>query len=146
MANYLVLEMDSFFTGFLLKMRKCLSGRLILMMVSTRAAYKGYADTIRLLLFRDACQGRQDREGISTRILLDFKYFEIFNSSTPLESIDCDHDRHYLMLMYYLSFLAFLSLFPVKILLMHYLSFLAFSNSFLVKKMNNFHYTSKEPC
>ncbi|KAJ6424489.1 hypothetical protein OIU84_025301 [Salix udensis] len=27
------------------------------------AAYKGYADTIRLLLFRDACQGRQDREG-----------------------------------------------------------------------------------
>ncbi|XP_075511189.1 putative protein S-acyltransferase 23 [Primulina tabacum] len=27
------------------------------------AAYKGYADTIRLLLFRDACQGRQDKEG-----------------------------------------------------------------------------------
>ncbi|KAJ9175028.1 hypothetical protein P3X46_013615 [Hevea brasiliensis] len=27
------------------------------------AAYKGYADTIRLLLFRDASQGRQDREG-----------------------------------------------------------------------------------
>lgn len=27
------------------------------------AAYKGYADTIRLLLFRDACQGRQDQEG-----------------------------------------------------------------------------------
>lgn len=27
------------------------------------AAYKGYADTIRLLLFRDAYQGRQDREG-----------------------------------------------------------------------------------
>lgn len=28
------------------------------------AAYKGYADTIRLLLFRDAYQVRQDREGI----------------------------------------------------------------------------------
>ena len=27
------------------------------------AAYKGYADTIRLLLFRDASQGRQDKEG-----------------------------------------------------------------------------------
>ncbi|XP_065871386.1 probable protein S-acyltransferase 23 isoform X2 [Euphorbia lathyris] len=27
------------------------------------AAYKGYADTVRLLLFRDASQGRQDREG-----------------------------------------------------------------------------------
>ncbi|KAK9286266.1 hypothetical protein L1049_014654 [Liquidambar formosana] len=27
------------------------------------AAYKGFADTIRLLLFRDACQGRQDKEG-----------------------------------------------------------------------------------
>lgn len=27
------------------------------------AAYKGYADTIRLLLFRDACQGRQDSAG-----------------------------------------------------------------------------------
>uniref|UniRef100_A0A2P2K0H1 protein S-acyltransferase n=1 Tax=Rhizophora mucronata TaxID=61149 RepID=A0A2P2K0H1_RHIMU len=27
------------------------------------AAYKCYADTIRLLLFRDACQGRQDKEG-----------------------------------------------------------------------------------
>ncbi|KAJ9705448.1 hypothetical protein PVL29_003470 [Vitis rotundifolia] len=27
------------------------------------AAYKGFADTIRLLLFRDACQGRTDKEG-----------------------------------------------------------------------------------
>ncbi|KAM7479065.1 hypothetical protein LguiA_027278 [Lonicera macranthoides] len=27
------------------------------------AAYKGFVDTIRLLLFRDACQGRQDKEG-----------------------------------------------------------------------------------
>ncbi|XP_010268638.1 PREDICTED: probable protein S-acyltransferase 23 isoform X2 [Nelumbo nucifera] len=27
------------------------------------AAYKGYADTVRLLLFRDANQGRQDKEG-----------------------------------------------------------------------------------
>ncbi|XP_014509577.1 probable protein S-acyltransferase 23 isoform X2 [Vigna radiata var. radiata] len=27
------------------------------------AAYKGFADTIRLLLFRDACQGRQDKDG-----------------------------------------------------------------------------------
>lgn len=27
------------------------------------AAYKGYSDTIRLLLFRDAYQGRQDKEG-----------------------------------------------------------------------------------
>ncbi|CAI8618023.1 unnamed protein product [Vicia faba] len=27
------------------------------------AAYKGYADTIRLLLFRDASQGRQDKDG-----------------------------------------------------------------------------------
>lgn len=35
-------------------------------MFSTRAAYKGFADTIRLLLFRDACQGRQDKEGMLT--------------------------------------------------------------------------------
>ncbi|XP_041015612.1 probable protein S-acyltransferase 23 isoform X1 [Juglans microcarpa x Juglans regia] len=27
------------------------------------AAYKGFTDTVRLLLFRDACQGRQDKEG-----------------------------------------------------------------------------------
>ncbi|XP_052192027.1 probable protein S-acyltransferase 23 isoform X2 [Diospyros lotus] len=27
------------------------------------AAYRGFADTIRLLLFRDACQGRQDKKG-----------------------------------------------------------------------------------
>lgn len=27
------------------------------------AAYKGFPDTIRLLLFRDACQGRQDKDG-----------------------------------------------------------------------------------
>lgn len=27
------------------------------------AAYKGFADTVRLLLFRDACQGKQDKEG-----------------------------------------------------------------------------------
>ncbi|QCD84219.1 probable protein S-acyltransferase 23 [Vigna unguiculata] len=27
------------------------------------AAYQGFADTIRLLLFRDACQGRQDKDG-----------------------------------------------------------------------------------
>lgn len=29
-----------------------------------RAAYKGFADTIRLLLFWDAFQGKQDKEGI----------------------------------------------------------------------------------
>lgn len=34
------------------------------MLLPTRAAYKGFADTIRLLLFRDACQGGQDKEGI----------------------------------------------------------------------------------
>lgn len=34
------------------------------LMVSIRAAYKGFADTIRLLLFRDASQERQDKEGI----------------------------------------------------------------------------------
>lgn len=28
-----------------------------------RAAYKGFADTVRLLLFWNACQGRQDKEG-----------------------------------------------------------------------------------
>lgn len=28
-----------------------------------RAAYKGFADTIRLLLFRDSDQGRQDKDG-----------------------------------------------------------------------------------
>ncbi|CAN6687312.1 unnamed protein product [Malus baccata var. baccata] len=34
-----------------------------LMYMATGAAYKGFADTVRLLLFRDACQGRQDKEG-----------------------------------------------------------------------------------
>ena len=29
-----------------------------------RAAYKGFADTIRLLLFMDACLDRADKEGI----------------------------------------------------------------------------------
>lgn len=28
-----------------------------------RAAYKGHADTVRLLLFRGANQGRQDKDG-----------------------------------------------------------------------------------
>lgn len=40
------------------------TGKLIIMIFSTRAAYKGFADTVRLLLFRDASQGRQDKEGI----------------------------------------------------------------------------------
>lgn len=39
--------------------RKC-----VLFMFAIRAAYKGFSDTVRLLLFRDACQGRQDKEGI----------------------------------------------------------------------------------
>ena len=37
---------------------------MILLLFSTRAAYKGFADTIRLLLFRDASQGKQDKEGM----------------------------------------------------------------------------------
>lgn len=35
-----------------------------LLMENIRAAYKGFADTIRLLLFWDAFQGKQDKEGI----------------------------------------------------------------------------------
>jgi hypothetical protein len=31
---------------------------------SSRAAYKGFADSIRLLLFLDAYRGRQDKEGM----------------------------------------------------------------------------------
>lgn len=38
---------------------------MLINMLSTRAAYKGFADTVRLLLFRDASQGRQDKEGIA---------------------------------------------------------------------------------
>lgn len=34
------------------------------MLILSRAAYKGFADTVRLLLFRDAAQARQDKEGI----------------------------------------------------------------------------------
>ncbi|KAL2926791.1 putative protein S-acyltransferase 23 [Bienertia sinuspersici] len=34
------------------------------------AAYKGFADTIRLLLFRDANQGRQDKEGNKQELLV----------------------------------------------------------------------------
>ena len=34
------------------------------LVLSIRAAYKGFADTIRLLLFRDASEGKQDKEGI----------------------------------------------------------------------------------
>lgn len=36
----------------------------MIMILTTRAAYKGFADTVRLLLFRDASQARQDKEGI----------------------------------------------------------------------------------
>lgn len=32
-------------------------------MVGFRAAYKGFADSVRLLLFLDAHRGRQDKEG-----------------------------------------------------------------------------------
>lgn len=39
----------------------------ILFNSSNRAAYKGFADTVRLLLFRDACQGRQDKDGMPNR-------------------------------------------------------------------------------
>lgn len=35
-----------------------------LLVLMDRAAYKGFADTIRLLLFRDASQGRQDKDGM----------------------------------------------------------------------------------
>lgn len=37
---------------------------LEILLLMTRAAYKGFADTIRLLLFRDASQGRQDKDGM----------------------------------------------------------------------------------
>lgn len=36
----------------------------------SRAAYKGFADTIRLLLFRDADQRRQDKDGTVTQHFL----------------------------------------------------------------------------
>lgn len=38
---------------------------MLIIILSTRAAYKGFVDTVRLLLFRDASQGRQDKEGIA---------------------------------------------------------------------------------
>lgn len=34
--------------------------------VMSRAAYKGFADTVRLLLFRDSSQGKQDKEGFAS--------------------------------------------------------------------------------
>ncbi|KAI3786261.1 hypothetical protein L1987_39822 [Smallanthus sonchifolius] len=37
---------------------------------STRAAYKGFADTIRLLLFWDAFQGKQDKEGTKQELMV----------------------------------------------------------------------------
>ena len=44
----------------------------------TRAAYKGFADTIRLLLFRDANQARQDKEGMLLIICFYFLHVTIF--------------------------------------------------------------------
>ena len=35
------------------------------LLVSLRAAYNGFTETVRLLLFRDACQNRQDNTGKS---------------------------------------------------------------------------------
>lgn len=65
---------------FLLKICGCMSAKLILMILSTRAAYKGYADTVRLLLFRDASQERQDREGINGKLRIPFCPFFYFIS------------------------------------------------------------------
>ena len=63
----------------------------------TRAAYKGFADTIRLLLFRDASQRRQDKDGMP---------------SWPLVSIcDCVNSQlcvlHVIILSLVLWFLVF---------------------------------------
>jgi len=41
----------------------------------SRAAYQGFADTIRLLLFRDACQGRQDKDGMASQRLISNTFF-----------------------------------------------------------------------
>lgn len=69
-----------------------MSAKLILMILSTRAAYKGYADTVRLLLFRDASQERQDREGINGKLRIPFcpfsiSYHAIIRYSSPSKSI-----------------------------------------------------------
>jgi len=52
-----------------------------------RAAYKGFADTVRLLLFRDASQGRQDKEGMLFRC-----YFQrnSYRFPPPVHSRDCN--------------------------------------------------------
>lgn len=54
------------------------------LLLLNRAAYKGFADTIRLLLFRDASQGRQDKEGIFVHYLM-FKYYinKLMLTATP---------------------------------------------------------------
>lgn len=44
-------------------LRSSLIGYLFLGFVEARAAYKSFADMIRLLLFRNASQGTQDKEG-----------------------------------------------------------------------------------
>lgn len=54
----------------------------ILLFLLTRAAYKGYADTIRLLLFRDANQRRQDKDGMPSWSLV-----SQFNSITFLSNV-----------------------------------------------------------
>lgn len=47
-----------------------------------RAAYKGFADCIRLLLFLDAYRGRQDKEGNFFCLVLEFVQFrDLYNFS-----------------------------------------------------------------
>lgn len=42
--------------------------------MTCRAAYKGFADSIRLLLFLDAYRGRQDKEGTVFYIFICLNY------------------------------------------------------------------------
>ena len=60
----LIFFLFSFLSSLFLQPRLRFTWFLELFILITRAAYKGFADTIRLLLFRDASQVRQDKDGI----------------------------------------------------------------------------------
>ena len=78
------------FCEYLNLLHKLLNVIIYPLVLSIRAAYKGFADTIRLLLFRDASQGKQDKEGIFARKL---RFFLIFSLASQLPILKFPSNR-----------------------------------------------------
>lgn len=68
-----------------------------------RAAYKGFADCIRLLLFLDAYRGRQDKEGKTVLISVTYHFFLILwvkHSNKPISLLGKGNAPYLLWFVY----------------------------------------------